>query len=327
MPRTTGSATIPAASHGAFSSCSPMMEQRTQLLDNALPPSMRGGISPLYKKQMVGMPRSILKNTGSIPAAPQQKPAATLAGTGVVVVPSPANASKLEIMSHSDGGKDAPIARASITSPFEPLKGAVASHRTPFQQQRQHCACGTVSPYGMAEEQDDEDHVSSTQPPPIEEIRIPTPQQNDPAANDVDDSTTASSKTTTTIGNGGEDGQCHHLPTESEPDYKNLYFCSMRVNYVQAQRLTYLSEENRLLKRHMIEMQRQLYGIFRNRRQAAGSMAGGGVDTVANAAWTIPSPIQGGCNKKRARVQDADNNVQNDPSGVPKSVSSEQSQR
>jgi hypothetical protein len=103
----------------------------------------------------------------------------------------------------------------------------------------------------------------------------------------------------------------HH---QHEEDYKTLYFCSQRDMHQLEQRNANVLEENRLLKRQLFEMQRQLYSYRRNtapvvvvvtsnttnntsstsqqqqhkRRKISSSNAAAAVDATAAAPWSVP---------------------------------------
>jgi hypothetical protein len=51
---------------------------------------------------------------------------------------------------------------------------------------------------------------------------------------------------------------------QSTTDYESLYFSTVRDNHCLKQHLVYVSEENRTLKRHLIELQRRLFTARRN---------------------------------------------------------------
>jgi hypothetical protein len=94
--------------------------------------------------------------------------------------------------------------------------------------------------------------------PPVSEIRIPTPQglmqhrlSCQGRDNDADDSCT------------------------SHPDYKALFFCCQHTLQSVKDIAEAVSEENRLLKRHLIQLQKQLNAYRRNKCGPAVS-------------WTIP---------------------------------------
>lgn len=105
--------------------------------------------------------------------------------------------------------------------------------------------------------------------PPVQEIRIPTPQYQD-------DSSICSA-----VGD-----------TATEEHYKNLYFCSQRELHASEETVARVMEENRLLKRRLIEMQKQLFSISRNRRFLAP-------EAMQNTAWSIPTNSGPPCKKRR----------------------------
>lgn len=95
-----------------------------------------------------------------------------------------------------------------------------------------------------------DDSVASSQetkiaPPPVAEIRIPIPE---------------------TIASNSDDD-----------DFETLYLCSRRDLHLARRENDALAEENRLLKRQMIELQKQLYTIRRSSHKR-------------NVSWSIPSP-------------------------------------
>jgi hypothetical protein len=111
-------------------------------------------------------------------------------------------------------------------------------------------ACGAV-----------EDCVSPTElqtqsPPPVGEIRIPTL-----SLDSLDTITTNSD-----------------VRYNSMEDYKTLYFCGQQDLFRTQQRMECVCEENRLLKRKLIELQRQLFHNSRTKRRVV----------KANLAWSIP---------------------------------------
>ncbi|GAX24152.1 hypothetical protein FisN_4Lh235 [Fistulifera solaris] len=83
-------------------------------------------------------------------------------------------------------------------------------------------------------------------PPPVAEIRIPIPE------------TIASN-------------------SEEDNDFETLYLYSRRDLHLARQENEALAEENRLLKRHMIQLQKQLYSLRRTSQKR-------------NVSWSIPSP-------------------------------------
>jgi len=147
-----------------------------------------------------------------------------------------------------------PAPRAIRASPFEP-----------FIHKRNLPKDGTISPLKMDEyyawkTQKERKECSMDVFPPISEIRIPTPSE--PAETKAE-------------------------PPQIDEDWKTLYFCSQRDLH-QAQMETYrMAEENRLLKRELIEMQRHL---FEYRRSPPTIPA-------ENVVWSIPQ------SKKKLHVQ------------------------
>lgn len=82
-------------------------------------------------------------------------------------------------------------------------------------------------------------------PPPVAEIRIPIPE---------------------TIASNSEDD-----------DFETLYLCARRDLHLSRKENEALAEENRLLKRHMIQLQKQLYSLRRTSQKR-------------NVSWSVPSP-------------------------------------
>jgi cell division septum initiation protein DivIVA len=95
--------------------------------------------------------------------------------------------------------------------------------------------------------------------PPVGEIRIPTPSSD-------------SQDTAFKVNSATDDA---FVETE---DYKTLYFCGQRDLFEVQQRVEYVCEDNRLLKRKIIELQKQLYHNTRTRRRIVH----------ADSAWCIP---------------------------------------
>ena len=156
--------------------------------------------------------------------------------------------------------------RTFRATPFEPLA-----------HQRNLPKDGTISPLHIEEyhayQQDRLQlptlRVASGDVPPVQEIRIPTPQHHD-------DSSICSA-----VGD-----------TASEECFKNLYFSSQRELHAAQDITAKVMEENRLLKRRLIEMQKQLFAVSRNRRTLAP-------DDMQNTAWSIPTSSAPQCNKRR----------------------------
>lgn len=95
------------------------------------------------------------------------------------------------------------------------------------------------------EQQISPSHEAKSLPPPVAEIRIPIPE---------------------TIASNSDDD-----------DFETLYLCSRRDLHVVRKENEALAEENRLLKRHMIQLQKQLYSLRRTSQKR-------------NVSWSIPSP-------------------------------------
>jgi hypothetical protein len=100
--------------------------------------------------------------------------------------------------------------------------------------------------------------------PPVDEILILKPQQ-------IDGSTCSINEDTAPVTN------C--APSE---DYKFLFFSSQREIHTLQGHLSCVQEENRQLKRKMIEMQKQLYSYCRNKAQSSS------LGSSRPSAWTIP---------------------------------------
>lgn len=144
--------------------------------------------------------------------------------------------------------------RSIRATPFEPLV-----------HQRNLPKDGTISPLRINEYHANRQErlmipsLRSGHVPPVHEIRIPTPQHQD-------DSSLCSA-----------DGE-----NASEEDYKNLFFSSQRELHAAQAITAKVMEENRLLKRRLIEMQKQLFAVSRNRRSLTP-------DAIQNTAWSIPT--------------------------------------
>jgi len=207
-------------------------------------------------------PKSILKTSSTTavaatagPAPPQQSepPVATIPGTWGMAMSS-LNPGRL-------------TSRTIRATPFEPLA-----------HQRKLPKDGTISPLRIDEYYADQQerlklpslHASgSGDVPPVQEIRIPTPQYQD-------DSSICSAVGDTAV----------------EEFYKNLYFSSQRELHSSEETVARVMEENRLLKRRLIEMQKQLFSVSRNRRSLAP-------EAVQNTAWSIPTNSGPLCKKRR----------------------------
>lgn len=103
--------------------------------------------------------------------------------------------------------------------------------------------------------------------PPVNEIRIPTPHLNEDSSNN------------SVIGDIASSEAIH---------YKNLYFCSQRYLHGSQEQVALLLEENRILKRHLIEFQKRLFSVSRNKRSA-----------MPGSAWEIPAS-----SKRRKKLED-----------------------
>ena len=133
-------------------------------------------------------------------------------------------------------------------------------HRLPSSKKRLSDISGvsplrTTNVYTTDDDDDDDDEPDSP-PPPVGEIQIPTVLLLDAAA-------------------AAADKQQQHTP----PNYEQLYFLSMRRNYRLQQKYACATEENRRLKRHLIELQRRMYTSTRNQLPVAA---------VPESAWTVP---------------------------------------
>jgi arsenate reductase-like glutaredoxin family protein len=157
-------------------------------------------------------------------------------------------------------------ARSIRASPFEPL----VHHRNLPKS-------GTISPLLVQEHGSTnisgvhgQPHrippASSTEPsfehclpaPPVAEIRIPTNHTLQEASNDEDND------------------DANTISSEKDEDFKTLYhYCQRDLQEAQEQ-VAETAEENRMLKRHLIQLQKQLYTCSRNKRPRA---------TVS---WSIP---------------------------------------
>ena len=144
--------------------------------------------------------------------------------------------------------------RSIRATPFEPLV-----------HQRKLPKDGTISPLRINEYHANRQErlmlpsLRSGHVPPVHEIRIPTPQHQD-------ESSFCSA-----------DGE-----NASEEDYQNLFFSSQRELHAAQAITVKVMEENRLLKRRLIEMQKQLFAVSRNRRTLTP-------DAIQNTAWSIPT--------------------------------------
>lgn len=202
----------------------------------------------------------------------------------------------------------------------------------------------------------DEEQQRHKSSPPVSEIRIPSPTSYGPTCSkqEFDDDenhhvfldTMSSMKETAASEDDDKDCSCcgfmerttikpstnekeeeyviphntelkEHSSGEDLDYYKNLYFCGQRDLYVLNQKVDCISEENRLLKRKLIELQRQLFhnnsnthknqyhthhlGNAYNRRlvvyqyhphleQQRRVTSTHGITTTKTAPWSIPPP-------------------------------------
>jgi hypothetical protein len=116
--------------------------------------------------------------------------------------------------------------------------------------------------------------------PPVGEIRIPTPQLQDSPL------------------------------LYSREDYVTSYYCCQQELFRKSVQLDLVLEENRRLKRLLIEMQRDLFHVSRSNRRK-----------LSNNAWTIPPS-----NARRSISNTSSAAMVDIPSEpVPKSISAEES--
>ena len=140
---------------------------------------------------------------------------------------------------------------------------------------------------------DDDLPNSNTEIPPVCEIQIPSHQRPKRRADidddcDYDDDDNDADTTTSTQNLSRHDHQYSNAI-----DYKGMYFASQRQNYMLREEVQCVKEDNRKLKRQLIEMQKQLYAYSRNKRAATSSMyhhANWHVshDTNERVPWSIP---------------------------------------
>jgi len=209
-------------------------------------------VTPNHAKKGEGerdTPKSILKTStstlaigGAVAAPTTQSEATTIPGTW-----------GMALSSHHPARFTSRTIRAN---PFEPLV-----HQRNFPKD------GPISPLRFDEYHAyQQEHLqlpillnSAGEGPPVFEIRIPTPHQQD-------DSSICSA-----VGDSAADEH-----------YKNLYFSSQRELHSSRETVGKVTEENRLLKRHLIEMQKQLFSVSRNKRSYSHN-------GVQNTAWSIPA--------------------------------------
>jgi hypothetical protein len=133
---------------------------------------------------------------------------------------------------------------------------------------------GTISPFRETKQPpsslhymgERRDSTSSHLPPVPTEILIPTSSttQQELSLPTGKCPTSSSDDNQSWISNTYSSSGHHHHQEQEEQDYKTLYFCSQSDKYRLEQRNASVMEENRLLKRQLFEMQRQLYNYRRN---------------------------------------------------------------
>ena len=151
---------------------------------------------------------------------------------------------------------------------FRRHRPSIAIRALPFEplaHQRHLPKTGTISPVNVQE------HGCTGQPhrippassmaspdsPPVTEIRIPTPQTPQATAPDDDEISTPSE-------------------TEGE-DFKTLYLCCQRDLHESQEYTAMVTEENRMLKRQLIQLQKELFASSRTKR------------AYPKVSWSIPS--------------------------------------
>lgn len=146
------------------------------------------------------------------------------------------------------GRRPSIIPRSIRATPFETL----IHHRNLPKE-------GTISPLRFGDFYSADDDIDDNVPVCEITIRVPSSTH--------DNSTCSGNAGTALLPNCG-----------GAEDYKSLYLSSQRELYDLRDEMAGVKEENRKLKRRLIEMQKQLYLYSRNKRQAAPSQA----------AWSIP---------------------------------------
>lgn len=119
-------------------------------------------------------------------------------------------------------------------------------------------------------EQKDSSSASETPPPPVAEIRIPTPQTHVAKTDDE-----VSCEEGETDDQGGGDQEQTDDDCEVDKDYKALFFCCQNSLHKAQRQVAVIAEENRLLKRQLIQLHKQLNTYRRNKHPSSAS-------------WTIP---------------------------------------
>lgn len=139
--------------------------------------------------------------------------------------------------------------------------------------------------------------------PPIGEIRIPS----HPNYMSISSPCSASLPTST---------------NHSTMDYESLYFSSVQDNHRLMQNLVFVSEENRTLKRHLIELQRRLFTARRNSRgqqlrRYDNNTTVNQDDSDDVRGWSVPQ-------SSHKRIKRDDSFTMSPKVSVPQSVSSEE---
>ena len=137
---------------------------------------------------------------------------------------------------------------------------------------------------------DDDVPNSNIDTPPVCEIQIPSQQRpkrradvdDDYGFDDDDDDADSTSSTQ----NLSRDDHQHY----DAIDYKGMYFTSQRQNYALREQVQSTHEDNRRLKRQLIEMQKQLYTYSRNKRPThhRTTHRHSNHETGEVAPWSIP---------------------------------------
>jgi hypothetical protein len=120
---------------------------------------------------------------------------------------------------------------------------------------------------------DDDIHNINIDTPPVCEIQIPSQQQRPKRRADIDDDCNYyedddADSTSSTQNLSRDDHQQYDAI-----DYKGMYFTSQRQSYALREQVQCVLEDNRRLKRQLIEMQKQLYTHSRNKRPSVSSLS------------------------------------------------------
>ena len=180
-----------------------------------------------------------------------------LRDTNDIHIPSPPAINNWHLMS---------TAATTITSNLHPRAFSYQQH-----QEQQVSTIPMVVPthhHSQADVVVDDDVPNSNiDTPPVCEIQIPSQQRpkrradvDDDYGFDDDDDDDADSTSSTQ--NLSRDDHQHY----DAIDYKGMYFTSQRQNYALREQVQSAHEDNRRLKRQLIEMQKQLYTYSRNKR-------------------------------------------------------------